>query len=191
MKSDGIQPPGVLAESSLARRFADEFAAKWHEHLTMNVMRLDTVNDVPRAPGQLRALRESDLFFAPYWARGFAEDCNNKVYPPDFEARAAEIKSRVGADMHYFWEVDGTPVSQAVAARKTVNGVTINGVYTPPTFRGLGYATSCVAELSRLLLARGNAFCALFADAKNPISCGIYRKIGFKDAAVTSELYFD
>jgi predicted GNAT family acetyltransferase len=67
----------------------------------------------------------------------------------------------------------------------------VNGVYTPNHYRGKDYASSVVAELSRMLLERGNKFCCLFADAKNPISCSIYRKIGYYDLCVFDELKFE
>ncbi len=66
----------------------------------------------------------------------------------------------------------------------------VNAVYTPPHYRGNGYASSVVAELSQILLDRGNQFCCLFADAKNPISCGIYRKIGYENQCIMDELKF-
>lgn len=49
---------------------------------------------------------------------------------------------------------------------------------------------SVVAELSQILLDRGHRFCCLFADAKNTISCGIYRKIGYENQCIMDELKF-
>jgi len=78
----------------------------------------------------------------------------------------------------------------AVSGRNTQNGAVVTNVYTPPHYRGKGYATSVVAQLSKDLLERGNKFCCLFADALNPISCGVYRKIGYKDVCVYDEIKF-
>ena len=72
------------------------------------------------------------------------------------------------------------PVSMARKAGKTPNGSLINFVYTPPHFRRNGYATECVAKLSKLLLEEGNKFCFLFTDLANPISNSIYYKIGYR-----------
>jgi predicted GNAT family acetyltransferase len=90
---------------------------------------------------------------------------------------------------HYIWE-NPLPVSQARHARDTVNGGVLSSVYTPPQFRGNGYATTLVSELSQLLLDEGKRFVCLFADAANPVSCGIYRKIGFTDVCVADEIEF-
>jgi hypothetical protein len=53
-------------------------------------------------------------------------------------------------------------------------------VYTPPELRRRGYASHCVAELSRALLAEGYDFCALFTDLANPTSNHIYQEIGYR-----------
>ena len=187
--SDGIQLPGVLAEQGLAHRFAQSYVGedRSRRHMSMRIMRLDRVADLPLSPGRIRPIREDDLYFAPYWAHAFAEEC--KVEQFGLHTHVERLRARVGKDTHYIWE-DGIPVSQAVHGRSTEHGAVVNAVYTPPFYRGKGYATSAVAALSRMLLERGNHFCCLFADAENPISCGIYRKIGYVDQCTYDELRF-
>lgn len=189
MKGLGFAPPGVLAARGLSQRFSQAYAGnkEFQLNLSMHAMRLDAVRDIAKAPGRLRPLREDDLYYAPHWARAFAEDCRVEVY--DLDTYARRLASRLGANTHYIWE-DGHPVSQAVHGRSTKNGAVVNGVYTPPHERGKGYASSAVAELSRLLLDRGHQFCCLFADAANPISCGLYRKIGYRNLCVMDEIKF-
>ncbi|MDW7657647.1 MAG: GNAT family N-acetyltransferase [Bacillota bacterium] len=72
----------------------------------------------------------------------------------------------------------------------TENGAVVNSVYTPPHYRNNGYATSLVASLSQRLLDQGYKFTCLFADAENPVSCGIYRKIGYVDQCIFDVLRF-
>lgn len=189
LKDNGLKIPGVLAEQGLAHRFALCHAgtSQYYTHLSMHIMRLDRVNSIVRAPGYARPLQETDLFYIPYWEDAFAEECSVETYTlPEHTDR---VRKRLGRDSHYIWE-DGFPVSQAVHGRSTENGAVLNGVYTPPHYRGKGYASSVVAELSQRLLDRGHQFCCLFADAKNPISCGIYRKIGYVNQCVMDELKF-
>ncbi|HJH03144.1 MAG TPA: GNAT family N-acetyltransferase [Victivallis vadensis] len=78
--------------------------------------------------------------------------------------------------------VAGLPCPLHGARRRDQRGL------PPPPYRGRGYASSLVAELSRLLLERGNRFCCLFADTANPVSCGIYRRIGYVDRCIVEEL---
>ena len=75
---------------------------------------------------------------------------------------------------------EGEVVSMARKAGKTPNGNLVNLVYTPSHLRKRGYATECVAKLSRKILEEGNSFCFLFTDLMNPTSNSIYQKIGYR-----------
>ncbi len=189
LKEIGFVFPGVLAEQGLANRFAETYAGKgtYESHMSMYAMRLDNVNPIRKAPGFCRELTEDDLFFVPYWERAFGQECGVEYY--EIPAHVTGVKKRLGQHRHCIW-IDNIPVAQAVKARSTENGAVINGVYTPPHYRGKGYASSVVAELSQMLLDRGSKFCCLFADAHNPISCGIYHKLGYVDQCVFEELKF-
>jgi len=187
LKSMGFALPGVIAEQGLAHRFAETHMGSggFHRHVSLNIMRLDVVKGIKKSAGVCRELCESDLFFMPYWEKASQEECEIKVY--DIKENAERIKHRLGKSMHYVWE-GIHPVSSAINSRNTENGAGISGVYTPPHFRGKGYASSLVAELSQNLLERSNKFCFLFAE--NPVSCGIYRKIGYYDLCVFDEIRF-
>ncbi len=189
LKRAAFPLPGVLAEKGLAERFGKAFAGDaYNLHMTMTLMRLDAVSDMKKAAGYIRPIREEDLFFAPYWQRAFGEDCRVEFY--SIPETTEQLRGQLGKDTCYIWE-DTYPVSQAAVGHVTPNGAVINGVYTPPHYRGRGYAASCVAELSQLLLDRGHTYCALFADADNPISCGIYRKIGYRDTIGFADIKFE
>lgn len=82
----------------------------------------------------------------------------------------------------FVWENEGRSVSLAAWGRRTRNGACIKLVYTPPEFRGRGYASAATAGLSSRLLADGCAFCTLFTDLSNPTANRIYRRIGYRPA---------
>lgn len=82
------------------------------------------------------------------------------------------------------------PVSMARRAGKSANGIAVNNVYTPPLLRRKGYATECVAKLSKLLLEEGNKYCFLFTDLSNPVSNSIYQKIGYHPVIDIDEYKF-
>lgn len=191
LRDMGLTFPGVMTEGGLARRFADAWAGQggWQAGLSMISMRLDSLApSLPKAAGSGRWLRQSDLAFAPYWQRAFGIECQVEHY--DYQTHYDSLVARfLGKDTFYVWE-DEYPVSQACAVRATQKGIVIGGVYTPPYLRGRGYATSTVSQLCRILLDRGYDFCALYADAANPISCGMYRKMGFRDIATVDTLLF-
>ena len=94
-----------------------------------------------------------------------------KIYANEFEENKSSF---------YILFDNNEPVSIARRAGKTPNGNFVNLVYTPPSLRRRGYATECVAKLSKLLLEEGNKYCFLFTDLSNPTSNSIYQKIGYK-----------
>ena len=89
----------------------------------------------------------------------------------------------------YLW-VDAEPRAIAAKGRPTANTVAINAVYTPPVWRGRGYATSAVAELSGRLLGDGYSTCVLYTDVANSVSNSIYRRIGYKPLADSQHIDF-
>lgn len=186
-----VQVPGVLAEMSLAGRFAHGISSKFKMGSQMvkrmRIYRLDKVNDLFFSPGRMRPADEKDLYFLSYWDLAFDADCG--LEGGDLLKSVERCKRLVADQALYIWE-DGMPVSQAASGRKTLHGAVVNSVYTPPHYRGKGYASSCVASLSRLLLDKGYQFCSLFADLDNPTSNSIYMKIGYKPVCDFHEYKF-
>ena len=195
----GVDPPGLLAERGLARRFADAYTGgrvtigdNTGGHMaviekSLVVMRLDKLDGYEKAPGYCRTLTALDMYFVPYWERSFSEECRTNAF--SISETAERISTRIIKNTHYIWE-DQMPVSQAVNGRNTPNGAVINMVYTPPHFRGRGYATSVVAKLSGALLDSGKDFCCLFADAGNPVAQNLYRKLGYYDVYTFDDITF-
>jgi predicted GNAT family acetyltransferase len=99
------------------------------------------------------------------------------------------VERLIGAEGLGVWD-DGGPVPVAARSRPTPTGASINLVYTPPKNRGRGYATACVAALSRRLLDFGKTFCTLFTNLANPTSNKIYRRVGYRLIADFVEIRF-
>lgn len=186
-----IAVPGVITEKSLAAGFSDVYLPAGSRNnikvTNMRLFRLDTVSDIPISKGKLRLAAENDLYFLPYWHIHFSLDCG--ILGSDMQSAIEKDKSFLAAKSLFVWE-DGFPVSQAAMGRKTLNSAVVSYVYTPPHFRGKGYASSCVASLSRHLLESGHKSCCLFTDLSNPISNSIYMKIGYKPVCDFDEYKF-
>jgi predicted GNAT family acetyltransferase len=88
------------------------------------------------------------------------------------------VAGRISAGEMALW-CDHQPRSLAGYSGRSPNGVRIGYVYTPPEWRGHGYATACVAALSRRALDEGARFCCLYTDLANPVSNRIYQRIGY------------
>ena len=181
LASQKVAVPGIFAEKSLAAAFSGIFPTETDKKISkitnMRLFQLDQVRDIPISSGRLRQAAEQDLNFLPYWDVHFSLDCGFEGV--DVSSSAVRVKNAILSEALYVWE-DSYPVSQAGVGRKTPNGAVVTHVYTPPYFRGMGYASSCVAGLSRHLLESGNRFCILFTDLANPVSNSIYMKIGYQ-----------
>jgi hypothetical protein len=118
-----------------------------------------------------------DVTLVKKWSHAFSVDIQGDRIFNMPETDVTPVIENHGA---FFWELDGQPVSMAFRGGETEKGISINHVYTPPELRGKGYATSCVAELSRICLQNGKEFCMLTTDLANPTSNSIYMKIGYK-----------
>ena len=109
------------------------------------------------------------------WIVAFSESIGE---PVDVDSAKSNAQQYIKDGQLYIW-ADGGPVSIATETRPTRNGTTISTVYTPPEYRGKGYATSCVWSLTKKLLASRYSFCSLYTDLSNPTSNSIYTKIGY------------
>lgn len=161
----------------------DEFGSLWSRRtgasrrngLHQGVFQLDAVTpSVKRAPGAMRVADESDLPLLTEWSHAFVRDSHLAGADPDNLTRRLVAERRM-----FLWE-DEQPSCMAAGVASTPNGVRVGYVFTPRQFRGKGYASALVAELSRAMLAEGHTFCFLYADLSNPTSTGIYRKLGYR-----------
>lgn len=172
--------PGVVGDKEMADIFAEqwcnEYGIKVTNTMAQRIFRLDKVNDVPLSPGKFRVATGTDKDLVVRWTHAFHID----TFGPDYNAPEADITPALARDLVFLWE-DGKPVSMAAKMRPTDKGMTVGYVYTPPELRRKGYATSCVAELSRNILQSGKEFCMLYTDLANPTSNSIYKKIGYRE----------
>jgi len=149
--------------------------------LHLGVYELDRVS-FPSPDGRsLIPIRDVSREISLEYILGFLAECFPNEDNP--HRQAAEIADRQRKnETLFFWKGpdDVQPVSMASNSRNTRNGATISLVYTPPQFRGSGYASRIVAALSDQCLKSGKRFCNLFTDLMNPTSNSIYQKIGFR-----------
>jgi len=180
--------PGVVGSELLCDAFARIGGRKIAHRRIMNMLMLRSIKEIPMADGILRPIRKSDLDYLPKWMCSFHEKCE---MPSGGEtSERSRIEKHMYADRQYVLEKDGVPVSTAEAVNKLRRGIKITSVYTPPSQRGKGYCLSCVSRLASLLLDEGNEFVVINADAANPVSNHVYRKIGFEEYAVQCEITF-
>jgi predicted GNAT family acetyltransferase len=88
-----------------------------------------------------------------------------------------------------FWIDKEQPVSMAGIVRRLRNSAAITGVYTPPEWRGRGYAGSVTAAAVERIFAEGRKVACLYADLRNPFSNRCYARIGFKPVCKSMQYY--
>jgi predicted GNAT family acetyltransferase len=139
-----------------------------------------------RAPsGRFRAAEIGDLGLLTSWTDVFT----NEAHIQERVNSATVVGDAISRQRLYVWEDRGVPVSMAAWSGKTPNGVRIIFVYTPRELRGNGYATACVAELTRQQLAHGSAFCWLYTDRSSTMTPKIFKRIGYWPVSDVAEYY--
>ncbi|GAA3402501.1 GNAT family N-acetyltransferase [Paenibacillus hodogayensis] len=173
--------PGLVGSVEVARQFAEEWAEAAGKtavvKMNQRVHRLDAVNPVRISPGRLQLAGEDDAALIAGWVHEFAESVGERMTAEEAKTRTREA---IAGSTLFLWTDAGKAVSMAKKTRPTRSGIALSLVYTPSELRGKGYATSCVAALSQRMLDEGRQFCCLYTDLSNPISNGIYAKIGYK-----------
>ena len=76
-------------------------------------------------------------------------------------------------------ETSGVRVASATIHARVRLEVTVGGVWTPPEFRGRGYARAVVAGMLLAEREGGVEQAVLFADRTNPVSQRTYEALGF------------
>lgn len=191
----GYDIPGVTSENSLAELFAKEYTARrglaFKTSMSQRIYELTAVNTDVKQLGIVRLLEQKDMHYFPYWLEAFHAAGiygNTKMsIPQDTE----EYRYRISSKKLYVLEVDGIPVSMAGFTREMQKAIGVAFVYTPPYYRGKGYASSCVAQISQIALEKGFTKCVLYTDLLNPTSNRIYQRIGYHAVCDSLMLRFE
>jgi predicted GNAT family acetyltransferase len=180
--------PDVDAAASFLARSSGRPAERG---LAQGVFALTWVEDVPRARGAHRRADETDRELLLDWFAAFEEEAlPHHERDRAGQARALDTRFSTDASGLWLWEDGGVPVSLAGFSGPTPTGIRVGPVYTPPSHRRHGYATTLVADLSQWLLGQGYRSCFLYTDLSNPTSNQIYETIGYRRVADAVEYAF-
>lgn len=149
------------------------------------IYQLDQVKQGRISAGNFRKAKLADLPVVEQWFLDFSKEVG---IPFNSDRTLKLAASKIVSGDVYLFENEKL-LTMAAASRPTKNGISINYVYTPPEFRGKGYAYSCVATLSKLMLEQYK-FCCLFTDESNPVSNRIYLNIGYYPIAEYRQIRF-
>ncbi len=178
LQDDPQQLPGVSGLVTEVETFLHAWQTltgkSYRRVMEMRIHQLTQVEPVATVSGDLRLATQSDRPLLLDWFTKFAAEVGEVVSQDAEQAVNTGLKRQ---SIH-LWS-DGIPVSWASGSQSLPASARIGPVYTPPEYRGKGYATACVAALSQKLLDQGCHSCFLFTDLANPTSNHIYQKIGY------------
>jgi len=154
----------VRGEKALAAAFAAASGRTIDRQFDAHLLRLDSLTLPPTPQGIFRRAMARDQRFFPRWMN--PGDWNEAVW---------------------VWENEDIPVSMAHCADDSSPLGWISSVFTPPEYRRQGYATALVGTLTRTMAEKGKR-CCLAVDIRNEKALQIYRRLGYRPAAMTTTI---
>jgi RimJ/RimL family protein N-acetyltransferase len=171
--------PAVVGPDETALLFSEcaaRYGIGFGNRIPQRILALSSKPTAPRPPGRARRalFKDFDVFRA--WTLAFLSE----AIPEDPVPNEESLRISLGQRRHWFWIVDGTPVSMAAITRRSKNAASINAVFTPPEQRNKGFAGAITAAVARHIFREGRTTAALYADLRNPASNRCYAKLGFR-----------
>ncbi|WP_406422598.1 GNAT family N-acetyltransferase [Streptomyces sp. NBC_00873] len=168
-----------LTSVNADRPTAEALAVGWPGHRIEQEQRLYRLDElIPPSPapeGAPRTATTADRALLLAWHLAFAEE----IGEPGTHAERL-VDERTASGGLTLWEAGDAPVSMAGISPRVAGTVRVATVYTPPEYRGRGYAAAVTADVSRAAREAGAAEILLFTDLANPTSNGVYQRIGFR-----------
>lgn len=181
---NGLTPLSTAFAQIWSQVHGVNYQVKWRERAFV----LRKVDPPAYSAGAMRLATVADLDLVTQWIIAFNQEALGEQTLDHADTRQ-RVQVRIADQSFYLWE-DDEPVALAGTTRPTPRGIAVGPVYTPPTRRGQGYATSLVAQVSQQLLDNGRQFCTLFTDLANPTSNNIYQKIGYRPVGDYTAYWF-
>jgi RimJ/RimL family protein N-acetyltransferase len=129
--------------------------------------------------GEVRLAGPGDDELLVEWLDAFFVEAFNQ--PSDREASHGVLRAiaEAGGTL-VMWTVDGSLVAMARVHGCLLGMARIGPVYTRPESRGHGYGAAVTAAAVRQAWRDHARDVVLFADVANPVSNGVYRRLGFE-----------
>jgi ribosomal protein S18 acetylase RimI-like enzyme len=124
--------------------------------------------------GHLEVATPADLPLVREWIEEFIREASMEMHD---RTVGGLIDSLIARRILYLWK-NPNPVSMAAWVAPTPHGASINFVYTPPEFRGQGYAKAVSAALGAQMLASGLRYCFILTDINDVRTNSLYQSIG-------------
>lgn len=191
VEQEVISIPSVVALRETAFLFAKEWQLitgySYEIQMDQRIYTCTEVKDTKLSPGIFRAAEFRDIPLLGQWIYEFSAELMEGM---SIDQAIKMAKNATENSAIYVWIDEGEPVSMAQQTRPSLHGAVVNLVYTPLEHRNKGYASSCVATLTRNMLRGPYQFTSLYTDLSNPVSNRIYMNIGYEPKADSVVLVF-
>ena len=178
---------GVIGRQDMLDTFVATFAQPATVLVNLMLYRLEGDPDFGRATGGARLATMDDLSLLVDWHAAFEQEVGMIKVPTPLEER---VTRRINDQQLSLWVDDGVVVSFAGANALPASSARIGPVYTPPEWRGCGYAQAVTAAASLQVQSDEPRTVFLFTDAINPASNKAYQRIGYQHIADHAHLLF-
>ncbi|WP_433893684.1 GNAT family N-acetyltransferase [Streptomyces sp. CA-111067] len=173
--------PGLTGDREAALVFAEAWRERTGEaadiRREMRIYRLGELTArTPAPPGRSRPAGPDDRELLLRWHHAYSLDVGD--LPMGGERLVDDALAHGGRRL---WETpDGVPVAMAGSTVPVDGMARILSVYTPPDHRGRGYAGAVTAAVSQAALDAGAGVVLLNADLANPVTNGLYQRLGYR-----------
>ena len=178
---------GVVGREDVLKVFIENFEQPFNVHVNLMLYRLEGGARFGRASGSARLATLYDLPLLVDWHAAFEQEVGMIKVPTPLEVR---VTRRINDQQLSLWVDDGVVVSFAGANALPASSARIGPVYTPPEWRGCGYAQAVTAAASLQVQSDEPRTVFLFTDAINPASNKAYQRIGYQHIADHAHLLF-
>jgi predicted GNAT family acetyltransferase len=187
----GVAGPAPVAEI-FAERWSERAGCAANRNGEMTFFTAEYIVPFRRPSGSFRKARADEFDNLHPLAVAAARDMNLPRPEQNSGTIAKGLRRAIAQGRQFVWE-DGPSICAMASyvAALSCGGARIRGVYTPPEFRGSGYGTAVSGALAEWLLGSGQQWVSLFADNANPVSTGIYRRLGFQPWRVYLSVRFE
>ena len=138
----------IQGDEKSAKRFAQIYAQKtgksFHNRENLVVYRLEKLCPKPNVAGGFRTATLDDMNVLPFWSAAFYKECGLEQTGHCLDWQHETITKNFDARARYLWEMNGRQLSMASLTKISDETASIGGVYTPPHFRGNGFAFGLV-----------------------------------------------
>ena len=172
-----VRLPGVTGDVTTAAHFAGQWTERQKSAVVpfmgQRIYEVDEVEEPTAVKGHFRKAIIEDRERLIDWVCRFYADTGVQD-----SSSESIVDKRLHTGQLYLWDNAGV-VSIASRTVPVEGVVRVQLVYTPPENRSQGYASACVASLSKQIRDEGYR-CILYTDLGNPISNSVYRRIGYR-----------